>query len=119
NGSVGLADDTSRLAISFALEGAAAAPIAVASGIARYAEALGGADVVHRVHAEGTEDFVVFEARPAREELRYDVDVSRVAGLRLVSNTIEFLDEAGAPRLRVAPPSVVDAGGAMHAATLA
>jgi hypothetical protein len=37
------------------------------------------------------------------------VEVSRVAGLRLVSNVLEFLDEGGAPRLRIAPPFVVDA----------
>ena len=118
SGAARLADDTSHLAITFALEGAAEAPIAVADGIARYAGALAGADVVHRVHAEGTEDFVVFEERPAREELRYVVDVSRVAGLRLVGNTVEFLDEAGSPRLRVAPPSVVDAGGERHEASV-
>jgi hypothetical protein len=61
----------------------------------------------------------VFESKPAEEALVYDVDVSRVAGLRLVSNTLEFLDEGGAPRLRVAPPSVVDAAGVVHEATLA
>jgi hypothetical protein len=119
NGAVRLEDDTSHIAITFALAGAAEAPIAVTAGIARYAGALGGADVVHRVHAEGTEDFVVFEERPAREELRYVVDVSRMAGLRLVGNTVEFLDEGGSPRLRVAPPSVVDADGEEHGATLA
>ena len=51
----------------------------------------------------------MFESRPAREEIVYDVDVSRVAGFRLVSNTLKFLDEGGNPRLRVAPPYVVDA----------
>jgi MYXO-CTERM domain-containing protein len=119
SGTARLEDDTSHLAITFALDGAEEAPVEVAGGIARYAGALGGADVVHRVHAEGTEDFVVFEERPAQEELRYVVDVSRVAGLRLVGNTVELMDEGGAPRLRVAPPSVVDAGGAEHEATLA
>ena len=118
NGLVRIEDDTTRLSITFALEGASEAPIAVASGLAVYAGALGGADVVHRAHAEGTEDFVVFEERPATEELRYAIDVSRVAGLRLASNTLEFIDETGAPRLRVAPPSVVDASGTRHAATL-
>ena len=118
SGLVRIEDDTTRLSITFALEGASEAPIAVASGLAVYAGALGGADVVHRAHAEGTEDFVVFEERPATEELRYTIDVSRVAGLRLASNTLEFIDETGAPRLRVAPPSVVDARGTPHAATL-
>jgi hypothetical protein len=57
--------------------------------------ALPGADVLHRVHPEGTEDYVVFEERPATEEIVYDVDVAHVAGLRLVSDTVEFLDKGG------------------------
>ena len=117
NGLVRLEDDASHLAITFALEGAAPASIAVAGGLALYPGALDGADVVHRAHAEGTEDFVVFETRPAREELRYTVDVTRVAGLRLLGNSLELLDATGTPRLRVAPPSVVDENGE-HPATL-
>ena len=112
-------DDATHVSIGFALRDASAAPIAVADGIAIYAGALAGSDVVHRVHAEGTEDFVVFEAKPAREELVYEVEVSRVAGLRLVNGTLEFLDEGGAPRLRVAPPYVVDESGTQSAATIA
>ncbi len=105
-------DDTSNVAVSFALRGASDVPVAAAGGVAVYAGALGGADLMHRVHAAGTEDFVVFEQRPAKEEISYDVQLSRVAGLRLVSNTLEFLDAKGAPRLRVAPPYVVDGKGA-------
>jgi len=119
NGSARLEDDTSHVSVRFALRGAKDAPVAVADGIALYAGALGGADVVHRVHAEGTEDYVVFEEKPAREEIAYDVDVSRAAGLRLVSHTLEFLDERGSPQLRIAPPYVVDARGERHEATLA
>jgi hypothetical protein len=118
---VRITDDTSQLGITFTLLCATASPLAwTHEGIALYSGAApGGADIVHRVHAEGTEDFVVFEARPAAEELDYDVDVSRVAGLRLVSNVLEFLDAAGTPRLRIAPPSVVDAAGARIPAALA
>ena len=108
-GEVKLEDDTSHLSVRFALEHVQDAGVEVSGGMALYRGALDGADVVHRVHAEGTEDFVVFETRPAREELSYSVDVSRVSGLRLVSNTLEFLDETGTPVLRVAPPYVVDA----------
>ena len=61
----------------------------------------------------------MFDARPAQEEIAYDVDVSRVAGLRLVSNVLEFLDGGGAPRLRVAPPFVVDATGNRREARIA
>jgi formylglycine-generating enzyme required for sulfatase activity len=109
---VQLEDDVSHLAITFTPHGTNAAAITMAGGVAMYAGALAGADVLYRVHAEGTEDYVVFEERPAEEEIAYDVDVSRVAGLRLVSNTLEFLDDGGAPRLRIAPPYVVDARGA-------
>jgi hypothetical protein len=123
NGSIAfevkLEDDTSRLSVRFALTHVQDARIELAGGMALYRGALDGADVVHRVHAEGTEDFVVFETRPAREELSYSVDVSRVPGLRLVSNTLEFLDETGTPLLRVAPPYVVDANSQRREAKLA
>ena len=116
---VRLEDDTSQVAVSFTLRGASDAMVTTAGGIAMYAGALAGADVLHRVHAEGTEDYVVFEQRPARQEVAYDVDVSGVAGLRLVSNALEFLDKDGAPRLRVAPPYVVDAKGGRTEGVLA
>ena len=41
------------------------------------------------------------------------------AGLRLVGGTLEVLDAAGTPRLRVAPPYIVGADGASTDATLA
>jgi len=114
-----LEDETSHVALSFALERVHDAPIEVTGDVAVYRGALDGADLVHHVSAEGTEDFAVFESRPAVEELRYSVGVARVPGLRLVSNTLEFLDAAGAPALRVAPPYLVDAHGERHEATLA
>jgi len=111
-------DVRSHVSVRFRLRETSASAVSFAEGYALYSGALRGADVIHRVHAEGTEDFVVFETRPAQEELRYDVDVSRTPGLRLVSNTLEFLDEQGTPCLRVAPPYVVDARGARHEAKL-
>lgn len=111
-------DATTARAVSFALEGVQNTPVVLEHGLAIYPGALAGADVVHRVHAEGTEDFVLFDARPPREELTYRVDVSRVEGLRLVASTLELLAEDGTPVLRVAPPYVVDAAGARHAAQL-
>src|SRR5207247_452427 len=70
-GAVHLEDDSSHLALAFALRGASDAPLRTADGLARYAGAIHGADVVHRVHADGTEDFVAFDARPPKEELVY------------------------------------------------
>jgi hypothetical protein len=122
-GAVRLVDTVSQLAVGFALEAAAPAKVAVVDGIALYEGAVaaaGGAalDLVHRVHARGTEDFVVFEREPARKQLRYRLDVSGVAGLRLVEGTLEFLDGGGIPRLRVARPWLADATGRRFPATL-
>lgn len=110
-GAVELEDDTSKVRVSFALRGAQESQIETVDGYAVYSRGFRGSDIVHRVHPEGTEDYVVFETKPEVEQLVYDVDVSHVAGLRLVSNTLEFMDEGGAPRLRIAPPYVVDSNG--------
>ncbi|WP_044237063.1 hypothetical protein [Chondromyces apiculatus] len=124
-GEVSLADEASGLSIRFSLEGAAAVPAGVTEGgLALYRAALpdgrGRAlDVVHRVHQGGTEDFVVLDRAPERSEVRYRVDVGRVAGLRLVERTLEFLDDSGTPRLRVAPPDLVGTGGERRPASLA
>ena len=119
NGAVRITETGARTRVSFALRGASPAPLATAKGgLAAYAGALNGNDIFHRLRAEGTEDYVVFESRPAREEIFYDVDVTSVAGLRLVSRTLEFLDATGTPRLRVAPPYVVDVQKHRHDASL-
>lgn len=74
--------------------------------------------ILQRVEPAGVEDFIAFTTRPAREEVRYSLDVSRVAGLRLVERSLEALDGAGAPRLRVAPPFAIDATGARVEASI-
>lgn len=117
-GRVEIVDRSSRVAVGFALRGASDSAISAWRGIALYPGALEGRDVIHRVTEEGTEDYVVFDTRPEREEIAYEVDVSRTAGLRLVGHVLEFLDEGGSPRLRIAPPIVVDATGAAQAATV-
>ncbi|AUX42891.1 hypothetical protein SOCE26_043290 [Sorangium cellulosum] len=122
-GAVRLADSASGLSITFSLAGASDAPAAADGNLVLYAGAIragsgGESDVIHRVLPGGTEDFVVFEQEPERKELRYRVDVTGVAGLRLVQRTLEFLDAAGSPRLRVAPPYLVDAAGARLPASL-
>ena len=120
DGAIHLTDDASGLQIAFSLEGAAPAPAALDGGLALYPGAApGGGDVIHLPRASGTEDFVHFERAPAKEELRYRVDVSRAAGLRLFADTLELLDAAGTPLLRVAPPFVIDAQGRRSEASLA
>jgi hypothetical protein len=112
-----LASDTT---VAVALEGAGEAPAEAASGLVVYRDALAaGAHLIHRVTAEGTEDYAVLEDRSV-PRLAYALDLQHgVAGLRLVANTLEMLDATGNPRLRVAPPYVVGADGERRSAALA
>jgi hypothetical protein len=96
------------------------APAEVVDGYVVYRGRSGTGDVVHRVSADGTEDFVRFAQAPSVSRLEYDVQLEAgVAGLRLVEGVLEFLDAGGAPRLRVAAPFVVAADGVAHPAGLA
>jgi Kelch motif protein/galactose oxidase-like protein len=115
----GLRDRTSGMAVSAKLAGARDTAAAVVDGLAVYEGAgPGGGTIIHRLTDAGTEDFVTFDTRPEAGVLGYDVSLSGVAGLRLVSNTLEFVDAAGAPRLRIAPPYVVGGRGEVVEATL-
>ncbi|MBK7581172.1 MAG: hypothetical protein IPI67_13270 [Myxococcales bacterium] len=77
-----------------------------------------GGALLMRVSPGALEDFVVFETAPDEPEVRYSVKLHRVAGLRMVANTLELIDAAGAPRLRVRSPYLVDATGSTRAAML-
>jgi hypothetical protein len=71
-----------------------------------------GADRLLRRTPAGLEDHLVFREPPARAEVRYVLALDPlVAGLRLGMNSLELLDAGGAPRLHVAPPYLIDAGG--------
>ena len=112
-------DATSERHVRFALRGAkASSPATIGDGYVVYPGALDGADVVHAVTPAGTEDYVAFDAPPAREELTYDVDVSSVAGLRRIGNVLEFMDAEGTPVLRMMPPYAVGADGTRRDAEL-
>ena len=106
-----LHDPASGIAVTFKVMGAAARRGESSDGAVVYRNAVAGADLVQRVTTRGVEDFVHFAAKPAEESLAYDVDVSRVQGIRFVANVIELLDASGTPRLRVNPPCVIDAFG--------
>ncbi|MBI3204137.1 MAG: hypothetical protein HYZ29_21555 [Myxococcales bacterium] len=75
-------------------------------------------DFILRSISGGVEDFVYFDVRPAVARVLYRIDVSRVAGLRLIDDVLELLDSGGAPRLRVRRPYLIDAEGRRHAASL-
>lgn len=104
-------DEVSGLAMQVQRVGATEATAEVAEGWVAYRGGIPGGDVLHRVHGEGTEDYVYFASKPQREELRYRVGVGAFAGVRLVNNVVELLDRAGYPRLRVRAPLALDARG--------
>jgi len=114
-----LRDRASKIEIGVALEGAADVAAATVGDLVLFERAApGDGDLLHRVVPEGVEDLVHFAARPALEKISYVIEIGTAAGLRLVGSTLEVLDENGSPVLRAAPPYVLDAAGAPHAATL-
>lgn len=119
DGWVHIEDRRSAVGARFRLLGAARVPVETAGGFAVYrGGAPGGGHMVQRLSPGGVEDFLVFTRAPATAHVRYQLDVGGAAGLRLVANSLELLDAGGAPRLRVAPPWLVDATGARHEASL-
>jgi Kelch motif len=106
------------IAVDFTLQGAASTLGETADGRMLFAAAGPNAsDVLVSVHEQSVEDYVRF-AEPGVTQLHYEMDVTRVAGLRLVANTLELLDRAAVPRLRVSPPYVVDTNGQARYARL-
>ena len=121
SGTVRVVDQRTGTGVRFTMRGATSARVAVVDGYAVYPGGhAAGADVIHRATPEGTEDFLLFSERPTVEEVVYDIGLDGVvAGLRLVSNTLEMLDAAGVPRLRLAPPRFIDARGTVAGAKIA
>ncbi len=67
-----------------------------------------GAHLALDLHPDGIEDTFTLP-QPVAPHIQYDVTLSHVAGLRLVENSLEFLDADGTPRLHMTPPVVIDA----------
>ena len=118
NGAVLLSHGSQKLSV--VLQGATDAAARADSGHLQYPGALGeGTTVTQRVTPSGTEDFIRFESAPTKTELRYSVSLDEgVAGLRLVANTLEFLDAEGTPQMHVSPPYGIDANGTRFDAQL-
>ncbi len=57
-----------------------------------------------RLRAGGVEDTVRFARRPSVAEVRYRMEGSGAAGVRLVDDVLEVLDPEGTPRVRVGRP---------------
>jgi hypothetical protein len=122
DGAIVLRDRRSSMRLALTLRGASSERLGRAlgpPGATSYDDspAPGQRHEVHPIEG-GLEDLVHLPTRPEREELSYELDLTDVAGLRLLAGALELLDERGAPRLRAAPPFVLDAHGARHPATL-
>ena len=108
DGAFDLRDVPSGLAVTVGLRGATGADVEVSEGYLVYPAAYeGSADLVNRPYASGTEQSIAFALKPSAEQITYDVGLGQgVQGVRVVANTVEFLDGNGAPRLRMAPPFI-------------
>lgn len=112
DGATGIVHRASGMRARWWLEHAGDAPLVLSRGLAVYAGGYGeGSDVVVRVTRAGIEDFVVLERMPPTPKVRYRIAMDGVAGLRLVARSLELLDKTGAPRLRMAPPWLLDRAG--------
>lgn len=120
SGFVRVQPDNAKLGVEFATKRARdKSEIEVSDGTASYANAApGGGELIYRVTADSVEDYVVLNSKPVKPRVDYAVNVSEAAGLRLVDDTLEFLDAQGDPHVRVKPPRVVDANGTIYEAHL-
>jgi hypothetical protein len=120
NGQIQIEDEATGTGIDITLVGATNSVAEVVDGYVVYPKGHAAGSIYARAEASGVEDYLSFDARPASPSIAYDVVLgSKVAGLRLVGNQLEMLDRGGVPRLRVAPPYVVGADGALTDALLA
>src|SRR5581483_9887444 len=71
-----------------------------------------GATLLELPRPDGVEDYLPLDSLPGSEAVTYRVTLKgAVAGLRFISNSLEFLDRQGTPRLRMNPPSVLGGDG--------
>lgn len=92
-------------------KGFASSTLEFSDRMAVYREVQPKTDAFRVVNELGVEDF--YYVADARDQLSfsYDVTLNNVAGLRLVADTLEFLDTAGTPQLRVPAPIATDTQG--------
>lgn len=101
------ADGTMEVGVS--LRGAVAATASVVEGLVVYPGGHPLGDVVQRATGDGTEDWLLLPRAPQVPVVELDVALSKgVAAVRQVGGSVELLDASGAPRLRMAPPRMVD-----------
>lgn len=79
-----------------------------------YRGAAANLDLYRVANQDGVEDFYQIDA-PRDLSFTYDVKLTNVAGLRLVADTLELLDAAGTPQLRMSTPILADSKGRTRA----
>lgn len=98
-----------KMTVGISLRGASSASAVASDGHIVYPGGLPSADIVQRPTGDGAEDWLLFASAPPVPRVEYDVALtSGVAAVRLSGRSIELLDTNGVPRLRMAPPVLVD-----------
>ena len=117
DGMVRLREPVSQMRVEFAPKAVQAdtRDVEIFDNIALYRGGSGG-DVIMRMIAGGMEDYVEVAQG---DSLSYTLDVGAVEALRLTTDALEFLDEHGTPRIRVAGAYVLDSAGTRRKANLA
>jgi hypothetical protein len=111
-----ITDPVSGVGVGVRLRAVAAVPAVRDEHGARFDDVDGrSTDWRWRKSARGAEDFVTL-VDPRLDTVEYEIDLWHVGGVRLYANVVELLDSRGTPRLRAAPPFVVDAQGAWREA---
>jgi hypothetical protein len=102
--------DASEHDLTVRLRATTAAAAELAGDLVVYRSAhASGADLLIRGTAVGPEDYFYFPNEPRNKTLEYEVTLGQhIAGARLLSNTLEFLDKSGTPLWRMNPPKAVD-----------
>jgi hypothetical protein len=77
-----------------------------------------GAAIVTRKTPSGVEDYVELLGTPPGGTVDYELRLEAGVGLRLIDDTLELVDPSGTPRVRVSPPYLVGADGAVARAGL-
>ncbi len=75
-------------------------------------------DVFRVANVDGIEDFYLVDQPRNNLSFSYELQLTNVAGLRLVADTLELLDAGGAPRLRMPTPMLLDSRGKQRLGTL-
>ncbi|MEZ4225923.1 MAG: kelch repeat-containing protein [Polyangiaceae bacterium] len=113
-----IGDPRSGMLVRFSVPGASDVEASTQGNVQRFERAFGSDRFERHADPDGVEDLIRLRPGSTLSELRYAVTLHGVAGLRLVGRSLEFLDDTGTPRLRIAPPYIIPRGQRAEAADL-